>query len=225
MITNIFRLSNFWNELSFIQPPQVWENFSPFSSLFRDKLEQINKVDREFYYRTYGKKIVLKFRKEAIKKFGKDFFSAANNYGALLPVKYKRDSDVYPMFWEFVQYVIKTPPNSMDEHWIPMDYYCSICSTDYDYVVKFEELSKESRLLHKALWPETKNSNSSFPSALALGGGEENSNGLEIESDDLTRKYFSLLSDEDVDKLYQIYRADFDLFGYEFRFGNKTYPR
>ena len=54
----------------------------------RDKLEQQNEVDGSFYYRVYGKKIVHTFRGEAIKKFGADFFSAENNYGALLPVKF-----------------------------------------------------------------------------------------------------------------------------------------
>ena len=42
----------------------------------RDKLERTHKVAylKDFYYKTYGKKIVAKFRTKAIQKFGDEFF-------------------------------------------------------------------------------------------------------------------------------------------------------
>ena len=40
---------------------------------------------------------------------------------------------------------------------------------------------------------------------------------------DLTKKYFEILSDEEITKLYHIYQNDFIMFNYTFTFRNKTY--
>ena len=86
------------------------------------------------------------------------------------------------MFWEFVQFVIASPIHVMDEHWIPMHYYCSICSTDFDYIVKFE--NDEEILLQKALWPP----NVPFPHQEEAE--MQNSNSLGLKSEEITQKYF-----------------------------------
>ena len=73
-------------------------------------------------------------------------FSHYNNYGAPLPVKNKgRPNANLPIFWEFVQFVIHQKKSSMDEHWKPTANYCSMCIINYDYVIKFEDLSQESQ--------------------------------------------------------------------------------
>ena len=44
----------------------------------------------------------------------------------------------------------------------------------------------------------------------------ENRNDGGVNNTELTRTYFELLSDEDVDKLFEIYETDFQMFGYSF---------
>ena len=54
-------------------------------SAFRDKLEHSHtEIDpnQDFYLKTYGRRIRNKYRPLAIKKFGKEFFSSENNFGA-----------------------------------------------------------------------------------------------------------------------------------------------
>ena len=55
--------------------------------ILRSKLEHIRTkaVDRHYY--RLGGSIVAKYRENATERFGKDFFSQANNYGAPFPVQ------------------------------------------------------------------------------------------------------------------------------------------
>jgi len=195
--------------------------FERLVSAYRDKLERTHKVayPKDFYYKTYGKKIVAKFRTRAIQKFGDDFFSARNNYGAPIPVKDNgRPSSDLPIFWEFVQFVIESRKSAMDEHWKPTMNYCSLCVINYDYVIKFEDYLSEAKgflrtsnlitLAHEELLDQAINPNRPG----------------EMSSSDVTAKYFGMLSDEDIHKLYQVYQDDFRLFNYTFTYGKLKFP-
>ena len=45
-----------------------------------------------------------------------------------------------------------------------------------------------------------------------------------MKHEDLTALYFSQLSDIDVNALYKIYEEDFNMFGYTYRHGERSYP-
>ena len=51
----------------------------------------------------------------------------------------------------------------------------------------------------------------------------ENRNDGGLDKSELTRTYFEMLSDKDIDKLYNIYKTDFDMFGYSFQMRDKKY--
>ena len=61
-------------------------------------------LQEDFYYHTYGKKMVEKYRKMALKKFGESFFEEKNNFGAPVPPKGLRIKEL-PTFWEFIQFI------------------------------------------------------------------------------------------------------------------------
>ncbi len=46
----------------------------------------------------------------------------------------------------------------------------------------------------------------------------------QLTGDQLTKLYFSQLREEDVRGLFEIYREDFEMFGYTFTFGDLTFP-
>ena len=130
-------------ETSFIV---VRHPFERLVSAYRDKLERkhTDSYLKDFYYKSYGKKIVQKYRPAALKKFGDEFFSQENNYGAPLPVaEGRRPTADLPIFWEFVQYVIESRRDRMDEHWKPTVAYCSMCIIPYQYVIQFEDYINE----------------------------------------------------------------------------------
>lgn len=126
--------------------------FERLVSAYRDKLERSHlcclgkNYINDFYYKRYGKAIVSQFRKKALDKFGSDFFNSTNNYGAPIAVDWQlRPSSQMPIFWEFVQYIIKTKGYNSDEHWTPTFKYCSMCLIKYDYILKFENYISEGK--------------------------------------------------------------------------------
>ena len=100
--------------------------FERLVSAYRDKLERMDM----YYYQTYRKKIGRKFRERALQILGQDFFSQSNNYGTLLDISSAdRPNANLPSFWEFGQSVIRGL--NMDEHWMLMYKYCSVCNLNH----------------------------------------------------------------------------------------------
>jgi len=190
--------------------------FERIVSAFRDKLEQCHgpkncTLDNNWYYKTYSKRIVSQHRAQAVKILGREYFSSKNNFGAPYPVSRTWRSDKMPSWWEFVQYLISTPASSYDEHWIPVSIYCSPCSLQYTRILHSETIQEEEQELANEIGagglikPRHENDNS---------GGRQH----------MTDAYFSLLSDKDIEALFNIYRDDFHMFGYKFTFRGRNYP-
>jgi len=206
------------NETSFIV---VRHPFERLVSAYRDKLERTHAKNylTDWYFKQYGQKIVKKYRSKAISIFGNDFFSFKNNYGAPLPVKdNKRTTGNLPTFWEFVQFVIDSKKSAMDEHWKPTSYYCSMCMLNYDYVIKFEDLSIESQAFLEVTKLKQYVSNEVWERHVNTNRPDE------MSSAEVTAKYFGQLSDEDIYNIYTVYEDDFKLFDYHFKFRNISLP-
>ena len=81
--------------------------------------------------------------------------------------------------------------------------YCELCLLPYNFILHFENLAEEEKYIIQVLgaesviFPRWENVNDNH--------GDEN----------LVDKYFSMLDQEDIDKLYHIYKEDFEMLGYE----------
>ena len=64
-------------------------------------------MQKDYYFKKYGAKMVNDYRKSALKKFGSKFFEEKNNFGAPMLPKGPRTAQL-PTFWEFVQYLKNT---------------------------------------------------------------------------------------------------------------------
>lgn len=67
-------------------------------SAFRDKWERCAEdwdctKRKDWFYAKEGSKIVQTYRKSALKKFGRDFFSKQNHFGAPIPVERRFNAD------------------------------------------------------------------------------------------------------------------------------------
>lgn len=113
----------------------------------------------------------------------------------------------FPIFWEFVQYLKTLSWWEMDEHWVPISVYCSVCQFQYKSILHFENLTQESQYFLETMFPE----NGSRLANSALAGVRN------ATSDNLVRDmYFQKqLDQDDVDFLYHLYISDFKLFQYE----------
>jgi len=191
--------------------------FDRLVSAFRDKLEQCHgpencTLDNNWYYKQYGRKIVSQYRNRAVRKFGNEFFSEKNNFGAPLPVMRTWRSSAYPSWWEFVQYVLHTSPSSYDEHWKPSSLYCSVCSFPYNNILHFETIVTEEKFFAEEMGAED-----------LIHPRWENRNDEGLKKEEILGKYFSLLDDQDIDGLYKIYEDDFKMFGYQFQYRNLAF--
>ena len=122
-----------------------------------------------------------------------------------------RTNPKFPTFWEFVQFVIESSKiNAFDPHWKPQANLCSICSVNYDLIGQFENFDEEATFIFNELNILDKMSDEN----LKLPANQTN------VSKEKTQIYFSMISDEDIMKMYNIYKLDFDLFGYTFKIRN-----
>ena len=117
-------------------------------------------------------------------------------------------------FTEFVNYVTSSMDNidALDIHWKPISRICKPCAVRYDIVIEHDNISEESQMLVDYLqMNKATNSHLYF---------EPHSR---ISTRDKCNKYFTKLSKGLRQKLYELYRDDLLLFGYECNIESKYF--
>ena len=107
-------------------------------------------------------------------------------------------------FREFVRFLLD--PNSIgiaDLHWRPMHLQCSPCRFRYDFIGHYETLLSDVEYVTRKL---------GIPDKLAKFPYENKK--PRRSAADRTANMMKQLTSEQVDKLRQIYKMDFELFGY-----------
>ncbi|XP_049794372.1 carbohydrate sulfotransferase 8-like isoform X1 [Schistocerca nitens] len=177
--------------------------FSRILSAYRDKLENMQigaEHGTKHYYLRYGRQIVARYRHGG---------NSTKTMRLLKPGQYMRDAalpepvGIEPTFEEFVRYLLDTDLSQWaDDHWIPYYLYCTPCLLKYDVVAKVETLvrDQEFALRRAGLWGLVK---PQWRHRAAVGGGAE-----------AERRYFSQLTKAQVERLYEKYWLDFELFDY-----------
>ena len=90
---------------------------------------------------------------------------------------------------------------NVDLHWIPYTAVCAPCNIEYMAVARLENLSQDLAFIGQIAGMEFENIAVRNPSR----GGN---------SSDVAMEYFNEVTKEDVEKLYELYKIDFQLFGY-----------
>ena len=115
---------------------------------------------------------------------------------------------LYPSFWEFVQYILHE--NVIEEHWEPITRYCLMCLIQYQMIVHFENLETESLDLLDYLSPKRLNRKSMHDLLKHYKFRSSN-----LTESNLTKLYFRQLSDDEINGLRKFYQNDFEFFGYD----------
>ncbi|KAL1129815.1 hypothetical protein AAG570_012759 [Ranatra chinensis] len=110
----------------------------------------------------------------------------------------------WPTISEFVNYLVDSQKRheSMDMHWAPMTEFCTPCQINFDIIIKFETLHEDQKYLielaglGKKIKPEWKN-----PSKGRV-------------TTEVLYNYYSQLTVSQILQLHNLYRYDFELFGY-----------
>lgn len=109
-------------------------------------------------------------------------------------------------FHEFVDYLTDVRERSnFDRHWKEMYKLCSPCNIKYDFLGKLENLGKEANYVL-----------GSIPGARDIVSYPEKTNSHPTNTSmDIVTETLSAFSNETLSKLWNIYKLDFELFGYE----------
>nr|XP_045612262.1 uncharacterized protein LOC123766867 isoform X1 [Procambarus clarkii] len=138
---------------------------------------------------------------------------------------------VFPTFPQFVQYVLDSTSNfTTSKHWrqtvtvwTPYWAECSVCSSDYNVIVKQETMEEDLRFLaaltdlkhSEELAKETwgRLGNETWTRKAAAESPTTSSSTTTISSS-ISKKFFSQLTRQQLKELYKRYETDFQLFGY-----------
>ena len=96
-----------------------------------------------------------------------------------------------------------------DVHWRPMIYLCSPCNIHYNATLKLEYLERELKCFTQKYGWNTELTNN--PAKERQNEGARHN----LTARQITDLYFETLDDEDIKKLYYIFKDDFKLYGYE----------
>ena len=105
-----------------------------------------------------------------------------------------------PTFQEFLKFIAKT--QIYDEHWKPYYIECAPCEIDYQYILKMESLDKEqvyfaTKFNLLQFLPDTTNRNPVGRTQL-----------------ETAKEYYSQISKQLLQEVYELYEFDFRLFDY-----------
>jgi len=125
----------------------------------------------------------------------------------------KRVNAKLPSWWEFIQHVLSLNPSKFDEHFRPIYLLCSSCAYDFNYILRYERISIEEPFLVQQLGAE----------GIVKSKWENSNKKSNITDQQLIEAYFDLLSNNEIKRLYEIYRLDFKQFNYTFTFRGITY--
>ncbi|XP_049545740.1 carbohydrate sulfotransferase 11 [Anopheles darlingi] len=163
----------------------------PFERLVSAYKDKIQYALRNSHHHKLGIRIIQKYRKMVNGK----------------PVTLLK----YPTFSEFVDYLldeIKHPHDVVDMHFIRVTSFCTPCFFHYDVIAKFETLEEDQNYLisiarlDNFIKPQWKNAGKG--GAGGVGGGTK----------EVVHKLFSELNSDQIHRLLDYYRFDFELFGY-----------
>jgi len=113
-------------------------------------------------------------------------------------------------FKEFVQYVLETARRGyehIDHHWRPQYNLCHPCHIKYDFIGHYETLHQDAEHVLRQISRLSNNTDVQFP-ATDLDSRNRNSRGF-------LRKFYGDISSEDLRGLLQLYKSDYEIFGYD----------
>ena len=106
-----------------------------------------------------------------------------------------------PTFSQFVDYLLREEVSEYNDHWVPYWLHCHVCEMEYDVIGKMETLEEDMNFIAET--SGLASTNISLPWANRRGSGEQGS-----------LDYFRQLDLDRTQRLYAIYRLDFEMFGY-----------
>ncbi|XP_077992136.1 carbohydrate sulfotransferase 11-like [Glandiceps talaboti] len=200
-------IMNLTDDTRIVQPKQHLTILNELS--LKEKNKRLKTHTKFLFVRNPFERILSVYRSKFENPDSKVFLKF---HGAKIIARYRANPSIEslrtgrtPSFREFIRYLID-PLNqkSFNRYWDFMHKVCAVCEYSYDFIGHFENLQAESNyILHNIAGDKF-----SFPTHIV---NATNSSDINIY-----HKYFSRIPMEDIVRLYQVYKMDFQLFDYSF---------
>ena len=110
-----------------------------------------------------------------------------------------------PTFSEFVDYLLRTPVDQFNDHWVPYYLHCHLCEIEYDVIGKMETFKDDSDFITEESGLASYNITLPWANKKSSIKSKENS----------SLDYFKQLSKSQIEGLHQLYLPDFEMFDYD----------
>ena len=120
----------------FLRP---YDNTNFYFRYFMESNEQKpNGEWRHWYLGEHGRAMVKRYREQARRRFGDNFFSPGNKFGCPMNSTRAVRVEGMPIFWEFVKYIISEPMSKLPSEWSPIYSHCGPCEMKYEITGKLK---------------------------------------------------------------------------------------
>lgn len=173
------------NAIGFLIARNPYERFV---SAYRDKIKG---ALTNSHHDKMGRKILVKYRH-------------------INPKRFRRHRRMIPTFKEFVRYVLDESyaGNELDMHWAPVYSFCNPCQVNLTHIIKFETFDRDTTaLLEKARLSHLLPPNGKLMRQNMARGYQKTASVVDIHLNELTPELLN--------GLRNLYKIDFDLFGYD----------
>lgn len=117
-------------------------------------------------------------------------------------------------FLSFQEFIVGIRHRIIDRHWMPQSEICRPCDLEYSFIGFFENLDNDTTYIMKYVGITDANL---IPTKISVAGSN-------VSTTVVTKEYFNNLPQEDIDMLYEYYRKDFELFGYDKDVNSPNFP-
>ncbi|XP_021343940.1 carbohydrate sulfotransferase 11-like [Mizuhopecten yessoensis] len=124
-------------------------------------------------------------------------------YRSNMTQEFLAKDDYNVTFFEFVKFVTDEDPENFNSHWKRYTTLCSPCIIKYDFIGKYESIYRDANFILRDLGAPP---NIRFP--------QRSETYHTIETMNIFEKFYSQIPAEYITKLWNIYRPDYELFGY-----------
>ncbi|KAL5250000.1 hypothetical protein ACHWQZ_G015919 [Mnemiopsis leidyi] len=168
--------------------------FTRMVSAWRNKLQLVDGNINKYFYKNYGIPIIKLTR------------------GPQAEMQFLKNQNANLV--TFQEFVIGIKNGIVDRHWMPQSEICQPCAVNYNHVGFFEYLNDDTNHILDQIGVKDE----IVKADVVSPAGQTKSTTA------VTQELFNALSQEDIDAMFEFYKLDFVLFGYEKDVNSPSFP-
>ena len=175
----------------------AWKRLSSYTA--KERKQRLESYFKFVFVREPLGRLLSAYKDRLIKHSSTTRKERRNIVKAYRPQEFKPNGKTFVSFREFIQYY--SDNKTRNQHWRQYEKLCHPCIIDYNFIGHLETLAEDAPLLLKMAGIDGR---VTFPPVHNSTGSSE------------VLKYFSQVPSEYITRIGELYRSDFEMFGYEY---------